>query len=151
VVPGPLAGDTIWYEDPVRKNKHRELVRAGMERARQEGRRIGRPKVTEREGFRQRFAAVVHRLGEGTLSRRQAAKDLGIGYATLKRLMDARLAALQQGGIGPEEPEKTPSFAPVEDRLVSPYDPDRSEGVRAAESCTDYVASIGGVTFSPKP
>lgn len=40
VVPGPLAGDSIWYEDPVRKGIHAELVRAGMERARQEGRRI---------------------------------------------------------------------------------------------------------------
>ena len=83
-----LAGDTIWYEDPVRKNTHRELVQAGMERARQEGKRIGRPSVIEREGFAQQFAAIVERLGKGTLSRRKAAKELSIGYATLKRLLE---------------------------------------------------------------
>jgi hypothetical protein len=96
VMPGPLAGDTIWYEDPARKNKHRELVRSGMERARQEGRRIGRPSVVEREGFAQQFAAVVDRLGEGTLSRRQAALELSIGYATLKRLLDAGCRPAEQ-------------------------------------------------------
>lgn len=100
VVPGPLAGETIWYEDPVRKDKHRELVRAGMERARQEGRRIGRPKIIEREGFLEQFAAVVERLGEGTLSRRKAAKELDIGYATLKRLLDACVRPPEEGAKG---------------------------------------------------
>lgn len=95
VPPGPLAGDTIWYEDPVRKGKHAELVRAGMERVRQQGKRIGRPSVVEREGFAQRFACVVERLSEGIVSRRQAARELDIGYATFKRLLDARLSALQ--------------------------------------------------------
>ena len=66
-----------------------ELVRAGMEWARLRGKRIGRPKVTEREGFLQRFEAVVERVGPGGLSRRQAARELAIGYATLKRLLDA--------------------------------------------------------------
>lgn len=41
--PGPLAGEPIWYEDAGKKSLHRDLVRAGMERARQEGRHIGRP------------------------------------------------------------------------------------------------------------
>ena len=68
----------------------RERVKAGMERARRQGKRIGRPKVTERRGFSGRFRAVLERLDGGTLSRRQAAKGLGIGYATLKRLLDAR-------------------------------------------------------------
>ena len=35
VLLGPLAGETIWYEDPARKRVHRDLVVAGMERARQ--------------------------------------------------------------------------------------------------------------------
>lgn len=95
VTPGPLAGDTIWYEDPARKRKHADLVRAGMERVRQEGKRVGRPSVMEREGFAERFATVVERLAEGVLSRRQAAQELAIGYATLKRLIDARLAAVK--------------------------------------------------------
>ena len=62
-----------------------------MERARQQGKRIGRPSVTERDGFSQRFMAVVDRLEQGGISRRQAARDLSIGYATLKRLLDTRL------------------------------------------------------------
>lgn len=106
VTPGPLAGDTIWYEDPVRKHQHAELVRAGMERIRQEGKRIGRPSVIEREGFVQRFAAVVERLGQGLVSRRQAAQELGIGYATLKRLIDARLRAVQDDAMSSEAPEQ---------------------------------------------
>jgi len=62
-----------------------------MERARQQGKRIGRPRVTERPEFQQRFAAVIQRIGPGGLSRRQAANELTIGYATLKRLMDKRI------------------------------------------------------------
>ena len=68
----------------------RERVKAGMERSRRQGRRIGRPKVTDSRGFSRRFGAVLERLEAGDLSRRRAARELGIGYATLKRLLDAR-------------------------------------------------------------
>ena len=68
----------------------RERVKAGMERARRQGHRIGRPKVTDRRGFKKRFGAILERLQHGDLSYRQAALELGIGYATLKRLLDAR-------------------------------------------------------------
>ncbi|GIV82946.1 MAG: hypothetical protein KatS3mg051_2300 [Anaerolineae bacterium] len=67
----------------------RERVRAGMDRARRQGRHIGRPRVMHRPGFNRRFGAVLERLHTGALSRRQAARELGIGYATLKRLLDA--------------------------------------------------------------
>ncbi len=67
----------------------RERVKAGMDRARRQGRQIGRPKVTDRKGFKKRFGAILERLTDGDISRRQAAKELGIGYATLKRLLDA--------------------------------------------------------------
>ena len=87
--PGPLAGDLIWYEDPGRKLVHRDLVLAGMERARQQGKPIGRPKVTARKGFAEEFAVVLERLDQGVISRRKAAHELTIGYATLKRLLDA--------------------------------------------------------------
>jgi transposase len=80
----------IWYEDSAMKHIHRELVKAGMERAREQGKRIGRPRVTERPEFLQQFAAVIQRISPGGLSRRKAAKELAIGYATLKRLLDAR-------------------------------------------------------------
>jgi putative DNA-invertase from lambdoid prophage Rac len=68
----------------------RERVIAGMDRARKEGHRIGRPKVTDRAGFNSRFGAVLERMALGQVSRRKAAQELGIGYATLKRLLDAR-------------------------------------------------------------
>ncbi|MBI4235864.1 MAG: recombinase family protein [Chloroflexi bacterium] len=67
----------------------RERVRAGMERARRQGHRIGRPRVTDRPGFERRYGAVLERLRDGQVSRRRAALELGIGYATLKRLLDA--------------------------------------------------------------
>ena len=67
----------------------RERVKAGMERARRQGRKIGRPKVTDRKGFSKRFGAILERLLRGDISRRQAAKELNIGYATLKRLLDS--------------------------------------------------------------
>ena len=66
----------------------RERVRAGMERARKQGHKIGRPRVMDRRGFKRRFGAVLEHLQKGDISRRQAAKELDIGYATLKRLID---------------------------------------------------------------
>ena len=68
----------------------RERVKAGMDRARRQGKRIGRPKVMDRRGFKNRFGAILERLNAGDISRRKAAKELGIGYATLKRLLDAQ-------------------------------------------------------------
>jgi hypothetical protein len=85
-----LGWESEWYRDESRKCMHRDLVRAGMERARQQGKRIGRPRVSERPEFSERFVAVAGRIGPGGLSRRQAAKELAIGYATLKRLLDAQ-------------------------------------------------------------
>ena len=85
-----LGWDGDWYRDDAKRCIHGELVQAGMERARQQGKRIGRPSVTERDGFSQRFTAVVERLEQGGISRRQAARELAIGYATLKRLLDTR-------------------------------------------------------------
>jgi len=85
-----LGWDGEWYRDDAKKCIYGELVQARMERARQQGKRIGRPSVTERDGFSQRFEAVVERLEQGGISRRQAARELAIGYATLKRLLDTR-------------------------------------------------------------
>jgi putative DNA-invertase from lambdoid prophage Rac len=68
----------------------RERVKAGMERARKQGHKLGRPKVNDRPGFNRRFGDILERLTHGKISRRQAAKELDIGYATLKRLLDNR-------------------------------------------------------------
>jgi DNA invertase Pin-like site-specific DNA recombinase len=61
-----------------------------MDRARRQGKRIGRPSVWDRRGFQRRFGAILERLNDGDISRRKAAQELGIGYATLKRLLDAQ-------------------------------------------------------------
>lgn len=67
----------------------RERVKAGMERARRQGNRIGRPRVSDRRGFKNCFGAILERLNRQEISRRRAAEELGIGYATLKQLLDA--------------------------------------------------------------
>ena len=67
----------------------RERVKAGMDRARKQGRQIGRPSVWHRKGFKKRFGAVLERLRAGDISRRQAARELDVGYATLKRLLES--------------------------------------------------------------
>ena len=66
----------------------RERVKAGMDRARRQGKQIGRPSVWDRRDFSRRFGAILERLNAGDISRRKAAEELGIGYATLKRLLD---------------------------------------------------------------
>ena len=58
----------IWYEDSELKRRDRELVKAGMERARKLGKHIGRPPVTQRNGFVERLIQVVERIGPGGLS-----------------------------------------------------------------------------------
>ena len=67
----------------------RERVKAGMDRAARQGKKIGRPRVTDRRGFQSRYKTILERLSAGDISRRRAAKELGIGYATLKRLLDS--------------------------------------------------------------
>ena len=67
----------------------REIAQSRMDRPRRLGNKIGRPRVTSRRGFEGRSKIVLERLKAGELSRRRAAKELGIGYATLKRLLDA--------------------------------------------------------------
>jgi len=83
----------MWYEDSEMKVIHRNLVKAGMGKARQQGKRIGRPRVIERPEFLQRFDSMLERLKLGEISRRRAASELGIGYATLVRLLESKLGA----------------------------------------------------------
>lgn len=93
---GPLARDGNWLDDQVRRDKHRELTRAGMERARQAGKRIGVPTVEEREGFAEKFTPVLAQLKQKAITRRQAAQELGISGPTLKRVLDDHLTATQR-------------------------------------------------------
>lgn len=66
-----------------------ERTRAGMDRARRQGKHIGRPPVTARAGFNDNWAKVREDVLAGRLSRTQAVKGLRIGYATLLRLLEA--------------------------------------------------------------
>ena len=66
-----------------------ERVKAGMDRARRQGVHIGRPPVTARAGFAERWAAVRAELEAGQISRSEAARRLDCGYATLLRLLEA--------------------------------------------------------------
>ncbi len=87
-------GETLYYitvaSAQLERGILRERVKAGMDRARRQGRQIGRPRVMDRKGFKKRFGAILERLNDGSISRRRAAKELNIGYATLKRLLDAQ-------------------------------------------------------------
>src|SRR3989442_11985487 len=66
-----------------------ERVRAGMDRARRQGRRLGRPGGTHREGFDERWREISPRIHAGAVSRRRAAQLLGVSRATVDRLLVA--------------------------------------------------------------
>jgi DNA invertase Pin-like site-specific DNA recombinase len=68
-----------------------DRVKEGMRHAARQGKQIGRPPVTARPGFATRWARVHPDLVARRLSRRQAARRLGIGTATLGRLLAAEL------------------------------------------------------------
>jgi hypothetical protein len=112
--PGPLAGDPIWYEDPEKKSLHSDLVKAGMERARLQGKHIGHPRITSRSGFTEEMAVVMERLDLGLISRPKAAKELNIGYNTLKRLLAAREQQAHHDTDAPVTDEK-----PVENLVLT--------------------------------
>jgi transposase len=76
--------------DAARLVWHSQSIKQGMERARQQGRRIGRPPTRDRHWLRPDFIEAERRIREGTLSAGRAAKELGMGYATLKRLLAER-------------------------------------------------------------
>lgn len=70
-----------------------ERVRAGMERARRQGRRLGRPGGTHREGFSERWRELAPRILAGAISRRRAARVLGVSRTTIDRLLAAEKVA----------------------------------------------------------
>jgi len=67
----------------------RERVKAGMDRARRQGIKIGLPRVVDRKGFSRRYGDILERLNDGSISKRRSARELGVGFATLKRLIDS--------------------------------------------------------------
>ena len=65
----------------------RERVKAGMERARREGRHVGRPRVTDRARVMREWPRIRERIEAGELSRGEAAKVLGVGKSTVGRML----------------------------------------------------------------
>jgi len=53
----------------------------------------------------------VECIGLGGLSRRQAARELAIGYATLKRLLDAHLQPAEQQNAGVSSPPAAADYS----------------------------------------
>ena len=74
-----------------------DRVREGMRQAARRGARIGRPPVRTRPGFAGRWARVQADLTSGSVSRRAVARRLGIGTATLARLLAAEDATSSEG------------------------------------------------------
>ncbi len=66
-----------------------ERVRAGMDRARRQGRHVGRPGGTTAPDFFKRWADLRPRVLAGQVSRRDAAQALGVSRSTILRLLEA--------------------------------------------------------------
>ncbi len=64
-----------------------ERVRAGMDRTRRQGRRLGRPGGTRQEGFTERWRELAPQVTVGAVSRRRAARMLGVSRTTIDRLL----------------------------------------------------------------
>ena len=67
----------------------RERVVAGMDRARRQGKRIGRPRVSDQKGFKDRFARLLPAVLDGEKSVGQAAEELGISRRSFRRYMNS--------------------------------------------------------------
>jgi putative DNA-invertase from lambdoid prophage Rac len=76
-----------------------ERVRAGMARAKKQGKHLGRPGGTQAAGFAEGWATLRPRVLAGEISRRTAARMLGIGDSTLRRLLAS--AAVPEGALVP--------------------------------------------------
>jgi len=84
-----------------------------MARAKKQGLPVGRPQVINRDGVAQKWLKVRPLLLNGTMSQREAAKVLGIGRATISRL-------LAQKGIGNHAPETVENSTVPQPRIDAP-------------------------------
>ncbi len=65
-----------------------ERVRAGMERVKRQGKRIGRPGGTHALDFDEKWQALEPQVRAGQVNRSEAARQLGVGRATVGRLLE---------------------------------------------------------------
>ena len=70
-----------------------ERVKAGMERARRQGKALGRPGLADDPSFASRWEKVYPRLQTGELSLRRAAAELAISPTSVRRLLGHRDSA----------------------------------------------------------
>ena len=98
------------------KKQLTERVRAGLERARGEGKRLGRPSRTKPLSEHPKWANVMQALAAGHLNRAEAAKKLGVRKATLI----AALRPFPKGGPPSTSPAQLPEAgsASVPERLL---------------------------------
>jgi hypothetical protein len=75
--------------DEIAKLWRSDRIIEGMRRATAAGKHLGRPTAASRPKVIRLLPAVRAEIETGTLSRRQAAKRLGVGAATLNRLLAA--------------------------------------------------------------
>ena len=66
----------------------RERVVAGMDRARKQGKRIGRPKLSDQRDFKDRFARVLPAVLAEETSIGEGASVLGISRRSFRRYMN---------------------------------------------------------------
>ena len=99
-----------------------DLFRDNKMDAAAKGARIGRPPVTSRPGFGARWDSVRAELARGAISRRQAARRLDIGTATLARLMGASSGSTPAGppGRGRNRPQSAAGQRKRRRRMVEP-------------------------------
>lgn len=67
----------------------RERVTTGMDRAKREGKHIGRPPLSDNPVKAQRLREAVEAVRAGHLSYRQAAKQAGVAFGTLQKALKA--------------------------------------------------------------
>ena len=65
----------------------RERVKAGMDRARRQGRHLGRPMAMERPEVRRAWASLAADVAAGRVSVSEAARRMGVGRATISRML----------------------------------------------------------------
>ncbi len=85
-------GEALYYITAAYAQLEREIlaerVRAGMDRARRQGRHTGRPGGTTTLDFSERWADLRGRVLDGQVSRRQAAHLLGVSRSTVLRILE---------------------------------------------------------------
>lgn len=65
----------------------RERVKAGMDRARREGKRLGRPRVAETERVKRDWPMVRRQIESGEISRREAARLLHVSEQSVRKML----------------------------------------------------------------